>query len=232
MSPAEADRRRLFADFFATFPWHSLPRGAQGLALARGAPELADLVAERGFRIHKFDPTSADPVDTPFDFGYALEALQAEADPAAALRACARRLRPGAPFLAYLCYALDNRPRWYRALWRGSAALKTLARRQPPPVQGALAAALAAGVYWPAATAAARLERLGVGVDAWPLASHRSASFSSLRAHVEARLGAAAEPRYRAEELQEILRAAGLERVTVSDRPPFWTALAYKAPRG
>ncbi|WP_245309506.1 class I SAM-dependent methyltransferase [Bradyrhizobium retamae] len=41
-------------------------------------------------------------------------------DTRAAIRAIATKLKVGAPFLAYLCYALDNRSWRYRAIWRFS----------------------------------------------------------------------------------------------------------------
>jgi ubiquinone/menaquinone biosynthesis C-methylase UbiE len=59
------------------------------------------------------------------DFGYSLGVLHHVADREGALRAAVRALKPGAPLLIYLYYAFDNRPRWFRALWR----LSDVARR-------------------------------------------------------------------------------------------------------
>ena len=51
---------------------------------------------------------------------------------AAAIRSCAELLKPDAPLLLYLYYAFDNRPRWFRWLWRLSNAARLLIRRLPP----------------------------------------------------------------------------------------------------
>ena len=52
-------------------------------------------------------------------------------DTQAAINAVAAKLKPGAPFLVYLYYALDNRPAWYRALWRLSNLGRLIISRLP-----------------------------------------------------------------------------------------------------
>lgn len=63
-----------------------------------------------------------------FDFGYSLGVLHHVPDTDKALRDCVRTLKRGAPFLLYLYYALDNRPFWYRALWKFANALRLESR--------------------------------------------------------------------------------------------------------
>jgi len=65
-------------------------------------------------------------------FGYSLGVLHHVPNTAAAIRSCAELLKPGAPLLLYLYYAFDNRPRWFRWLWRSSNAARLLIRRLPP----------------------------------------------------------------------------------------------------
>jgi SAM-dependent methyltransferase len=59
------------------------------------------------------------------DFGYSLGVLHHVPDASAGLTACVEKLKPGAPFLLYLYYAFDNRPLWFRSLWRVSDLLFT-----------------------------------------------------------------------------------------------------------
>ena len=81
------------------------------------------------------------------DFGYSLGVLHHVPDTANAIASCARLLKPGAPLLLYLYYALDNRPAWYRALWRASDAVRRLLSRAPHPVKLAASSAIALAVY-------------------------------------------------------------------------------------
>ncbi|MCY7329778.1 MAG: class I SAM-dependent methyltransferase, partial [Saprospiraceae bacterium] len=71
-------------------------------------------------------PISVSLPDGAMDFGYSLGVLHHIPDTRAALAACVRKLKPGAPFLLYLYYAFDNRPWWFKALWRLSDVVRRL----------------------------------------------------------------------------------------------------------
>ena len=71
------------------------------------------------------------------------------------------KLKPGAPFLVYLYYALDNRPAWYRALWRMSNVGRLVMSRLPHPLRFVVSQIIAALVYWPLARTATLMSRLG-----------------------------------------------------------------------
>ena len=89
------------------------------------------------------------------DFGYSLGVLHHVPDTTAAIRSCADLLKPGAPLLLYLYYAFDNRPRWFRLLWRLSNAARLLIRRLPPRPKQLLTDLIALTVYWPLSRLAA-----------------------------------------------------------------------------
>src|SRR5690606_14689030 len=128
-----------FARYFAIFPWDDLPANAEGFDLACGSGRWARVVAPRVRRLHcidaseralavaarnlrdvnncEFDHATVDRIplaDASADFGYSLGVLHHVPEPAAAIRACVRKLKPGAPLLLYLYYALENRPKWFR----------------------------------------------------------------------------------------------------------------------
>ena len=102
------------------------------------------------------------------DFGYTLGVLHHVPDPAAGLRECVRALRPGGKLLVYLYYALDDRPWWFRLLWKltdlGRRAISGLPHRAKLP----LTTLIAAIVYWPLARLAALVERGGLPVGRFP----------------------------------------------------------------
>src|SRR6185312_11050063 len=115
------------------------------------------------------------------DFGYSLGVLHHMPDPEAGLAACVAKLKRGAPMLVYLYYAFDNRPAWFRALWRASDLARRGISRLPYPLRTAISLALAMLVYFPLARGAALAERRGWAVDGLPLAAYRHRSFYTMR---------------------------------------------------
>ena len=63
----------------------------------------------------------------------------------------ASKLKQGAPFLIYLYYALDNRPLWFRAVWRLSNLFRIVISRFPAVLRLIVSQIIAALVYWPLA---------------------------------------------------------------------------------
>jgi len=82
--------------------------------------------------------------DGSLDFCYWLGVLHHVPDTAAGIRTCVDKLKPGAPFLVYLYYAFDNRPRWFRMIWRLSELIRFAISRSPHPIRYALSQAIAA----------------------------------------------------------------------------------------
>ncbi len=252
-----AEWRALFERYFAIFPWDSLPAGAEGFDLGCGSGRWAAGVAERVGTLHCID-ASAQALDVarrrlagsgaarfhhagvseiPLapgsqDFGYSLGVLHHIPDTAAALAACVSRLKPGAPFLVYLYYAFDNRPLWFRAIWRASDLARRGISRLPFGLRKAVTSGIAALAYWPLARGAALGEAAGMAVGNWPLSSYRSTSFYTMRTDALDRLGTRLEQRFTRAQIAAMMAAAGLENVRFSDEVPFWVAVGTRAGAG
>jgi SAM-dependent methyltransferase len=233
----DVERTAAFRDYFEVFPWDELPEGARGFDLGCGSGRWAVHVAPRVGVLHCVEPSDAIDVarrnlsqfenvvfhrrtaaELPFepssmDFGYTLGVLHHVADTEGALRAAVRALKPGAPLLCYLYYALDDRPGWFRALWRASDTARKVIARQPRIVRNAICDALAGSVYYPLARAAASAEKLGVDVTHWPLAAYRHRSFYSMRTDSLDRFGTRLEKRYTKQQMTTLLESAGLTDV-------------------
>lgn len=153
------------------------------------------------------------------DFGYSLGVLHHIPDTAQALSASVRKLKPGAPFLLYVYYKMENRPRWYRALWQVSELARRSISRLPFPLRRSFAAAIAAGIYWPLARAAKV-----TGFQNMPLKIYEDSSFYTMRTDALDRFGTRLEQRFTRQEIQRMMERAGLENIRFSDRMPFWTA--------
>ena len=248
------DHREDFERYFRVFPWESLPPEPIGFDLGCGSGRWARLVAPRVGTLHCIDPSpaaldvaqrnlqgqsncrfhlaSVDDLplaDGSMDFGYALGVLHHLPDPAGGLEACARKLKPGAPFLVYIYYAFDNRPPWFRLIWRASNLLRLGISRLPFRARYAVSQALAAVVYWPLTRLSLALERRGVAVDHLPLSGYRDKSFYTMRTDALDRFGTRLEHRFTAAQIRQMMTQAGLEEITFSSSFPYWCAAGRKA---
>ncbi len=248
----EEERVAAFDAYFEVFPWNALPSDAEGFDLGCGSGRWAALVAPRVGSLHCVDPSDAIDVarqnladfsnvrfhrrtaaELPFepgsmDFGYSLGVLHHVADTEGALRKAVEALKPGAPLLVYLYYAFDNRPRWFRALWRTSDAARRVIASQPSAVRQLICDGLAGAVYFPLARSAAAAERLHVDVSSWPLSAYRHRSFYAMRTDALDRFGTRLEKRYTREQMAALLRDAGLTDIRFCSSV-FWCAVGTRA---
>lgn len=242
------DEWQLFNEHFAIFPWAKISDDAVGFEFCSASGLSASLVAQRVAQVHciEADPhlrarslralrnikgcihhsTLDDIADGSMDFGYCL--AWPEADPSRQLQLCATKLKPGAPFLTYFCYALDNRPRWFRALWKGSDLVRQGISRQPSQVRRILSTAVAAGAYWPMARLSGGLEVFGLDVESIPLSTYRRARFHTMREGAQERFAASEQARFTQIQARELLSTAGLQSITISQSPPYWTAIGHR----
>src|SRR5206468_8180188 len=131
-------------------------------------------------------------------------------DPQRGLERCVAKLRPGAPFLVYLYYALDHRPPWFRSVWRVADAARRLLCQLPFRAKRVITDVIAALVYLPLARAALIAERAGFDPEPLLLAAYRHRSFYSMRTDALDRFATRLEHRFRRVEVAARLRRAGL----------------------
>jgi SAM-dependent methyltransferase len=249
--------RATFEQYFVLFPWESLPKGSTGFDLGCGTGRWARFAAARVGRLICVDASEqalrsavrllddapncevllASAGELPFadrsmDFGYSLGVLHHTPDPAAGLADAVRTLRPGAPFLLYLYYAFDNRPLWYRTLWRLSDVARRRISSLRPRSRLIITEAIAALVYLPVARFARLVEAVGLDAERLPLAAYRHRSFYSMRTDALDRFGTRLESRFTATEVRRLMEEAGLEDVRLSDRPPYWCAVGIRRRTG
>lgn len=243
----------LFSRYFVRFPWSTLPPNAVGFDLGCGSGRWAGFVAPRVGRVHCIDASvgaldvarrnltghsncdfhlaSVDSIPLPdasMDFGYSLGVLHHVPDTAAGLRSCVAKLKPGAPFLLYLYYALDNRPAWYRLLWRFSDVLRKAISRGPYALRYFASQALGVAVYWPMGRLSAMVEFMGFDVHHMPLAYYRNCSLYTMRTDSLDRFGTRLEQRFTKPQIQEMMERAGLERITFNESMPYWVAVGHR----
>lgn len=247
------ERLRLFEQYFRIFPWNELPEDPVGLDAGCGSGRWATLAAPRVGHLHLLDASpqalaiardnlsgtpnvtfhAASVSDIPLapeslDFAYSLGVLHHVPDTLDAIRHIASKLRPGAPFLIYLYYALDNRPLWFRTIWWMTNVARLLTARMPHPARLAVSTVIAVTIYWPLARLSALVSRAGRSTHAIPLEAYKDRSFYTMRTDAYDRFCTPLEKRFTREEIAKMLLASGFERIRFSDEVPFWCAVGYK----
>ncbi len=243
-----------FDRYFSVFPWEDLPAGAEGFDLGCGSGRWARIAAVRVGKLYCIDPSEAalnvarrnladisnaechlasvDEIpllDGSMDFGYSLGVLHHVPDTGNALASCVRKLKAGAPFLVYLYYAFDNRPVWFRSVWRASDLFRRSISRLPFRLKKMVTDAIACVIYFPAAKISAALEKIGSNVDSVPLSTYRRHSFYTMRTDALDRFGTTLEQRFTRGEITAIMESAGLVNILFSEKEPFWCAVGFKA---
>lgn len=246
------ERDDIFSAYFAVFPWAKLKADAVGCDIGCGSGRWAQAVAPRVGHLHCVDPSSAIEVakrnlsgqpnvtlhkagvdDLPFangtlDFAYSLGVLHHIPDTKAAMASCVLKLKAGAPFLVYLYYAFDNKPKWFRAIWQASDVIRRFVSAQPHGLRYALSQILAFLIYFPLARAAMLGERIGLNVENWPLSGYRKNSFYTMRTDALDRFGTRLEHRFTRAEIETMMSQCGLTDIHFSDGLPYWCAVGVK----
>ena len=253
LSPA--DRAAIFNSYFHIFPWNELQPDATGLDVGCGSGRWSAMVAPRVGHLHLLDASedalavarqnlaarpnvsfhlaSVDNIplaDDALDFAFSLGVLHHVPDTVAAIRSIAAKLKAGAPFLIYLYYALDNRPWWYRAIWRASDVLRRLISRLPQGLKFLISQIIAISVYWPLARLAALVERAGFSTSAVPLESYRHRELYVMRTDAYDRFCTKLEQRFTRRQIESMLLDAGFGEICFSNAVPYWCAVGRKLP--
>jgi ubiquinone/menaquinone biosynthesis C-methylase UbiE len=247
------ERRRLFDQYFRLFPWEDLPANAEGIDAGCGTGRWATLVAQRVGHVHLLDASlqalfvakrnlagaenvtfhhasvSAIPLpDRSLDFAYSLGVLHHVPDTLGALREIASKLKPGAPFVLYLYYALDNRPIWFRVVWQLTNAAGLLISKFPARLKLSASQFIAATIYWPLARFSTFLDNMGISTRSIPLEAYKDRSFYTMRTDAYDRFCTSLEKRFTRAQIDQMLREAGFEQIVFSDQLPFWCSVARR----
>lgn len=243
----------LFNKYFNIFPWDSLPANAIGYDMGCGSGRWAMVVAPRIGKLNCIDPSfkaidvakknlahlpntvflNTSVFDKPLppnsqDFGYCLGVLHHIRNTDLALKECVNMLKPGAPFLLYLYYKFDNRPKWYFLVWKLSDILRRVISILPSFLKLFITNIIAVIVYYPLARLSLIMEKLGLNVDTFLLSSYRRTSFYTMQTDSRDRFGTPLEKRFTRNEILTLMQNAGLEYIKFSEVSPFWCAVGNK----
>jgi len=250
---ADKELKEIFDSYFSLMPKESLCKAAKGFDLGCGSGRWAKYVAPQVAELHCIDPSKealdvarmnlagrtncffhlagVDQIpfaDNSMDFGYSLGVLHHVPNTAQGIKSCVDKLKPGAPLLLYLYYAFDNRPLWFKLIWKASDILRKGLSGLPHPLKYAASQVIAALIYYPLARSALLLSGMGMNVSALPLSSYKDKSFYTMRNDALDRFGTRLEQRFTRKQIIAMMLSAGLKDISFSDKEPFWCTIGYK----
>ena len=242
-----------FLQYFSIFPWKNIPNDAEGFDMGCGSGRWAQFVAPKVHSLNCIEPSKALDVakvnlqkldnisffhettdscslnDQSQDFGYCLGVLHHIPDTQQALSDCARLLKKGAPFLLYLYYNLDNKPIWYRYIWKLSDFVRNIISILPRAIKKVSCFLIAALIYFPLSRLALLIEFFGFNVSNFLLSDYRSKPFYQMRNDALDRFGTRLEQRFSRQQIEDMLLESGFQDISFSEEMPFWTSISYKS---
>ena len=164
------------------------------------------------------------------DLAMSLGVLHHIPDTALAIKDVSRSIKPGGVFLCYLYYNLENKPAYYKLIFRSVNLVRQIISSLPQPVRRLSATIIAAFVYLPLARLSKLLSKLDRNISNLPLHHYANMPFVMLANDALDRFGTSLEQRFSKTEITEMLRAADFDLTTLkfSEIEPFWTFAVNK----
>jgi SAM-dependent methyltransferase len=159
------------------------------------------------------------------DFAMSLGVLHHIPDTGLAIKSVSSRIKPGGRFLCYLYYNLENKPVYYKAIFKVVNIVRAIVSTLPQGTKKFLASFIAIFVYWPLARLSKVLGNIGVATSSIPLHHYANMPFVMLANDSLDRFGTSLEQRFSKVQIIEMLRSANFDITTLefSDIEPFWT---------
>ena len=242
----------IFKNYFSIFPLSKLSKTSEGFDMGCGSGRWAKFIAPKVGLLHCIDPSKSIKIakkklrkfdnikyhqksldssglkKESQDFGYSLGVLHHVPKTESAIVSCVKLLKPGAPFLLYIYYSFDNRPIWFKYLWRLSNFIRFFISKLPKFLKFLICDVIALIVYYPFARFVLLSEKFDLMFKNFPLHFYRSKSFYSMRTDARDRFGTPLEKRFSKKEIHKMMQISGLEKITFRKNAPFWTAIGYK----
>ena len=168
--------------------------------------------------------------DASLDLAMSLGVLHHIPDTGLAIKDVSRAIKPGGYFLCYLYYSLENKPVYYRMIFKGVNLVRGIISNLPQRLKRLSATIIASVVYWPLARISKLLAKIGKDTSNFPLHHYADMPFVMLANDALDRFGTTLEQRFSKAQITEMVRAADFDISTLkfSDSEPFWTFTVRK----
>jgi SAM-dependent methyltransferase len=167
--------------------------------------------------------------DHTFDMALCIGVLHHLQEPVLALREAQRVVKPGGQLYFYMYYALEQRGRLYRSLFRVSDLVRRAVHRLPGRLKRTVCELIAIGVYLPLVSLARGMKAVGIRLwERMPLAYYHDKTYRIMRNDALDRFGTAREQRFTRTQIITLLHEAGFRNVRFSEGPPYWHGIAQR----
>ena len=242
-----------FLQYFNIFPLNELDPSKTGFDLGCGSGRWAKLIAPKVKMLNCIDPSQKalevaklnlqnfnninfiakqiseiEINSNTQDFGYCLGVLHHTNQLNLGLKFCNRVLKKNSPFLIYLYYDLENRPLYYKLLWKFSNFLRKIISLLPFKFKKIITDVIAILVYFPCARISLLFNLMGFNVFNIPLSDYKNKSLYTMRTDALDRFGTKLERRFSKKDIKELLLNNGFKEVVFSSNMPYWVAFCRK----
>tara|TARA_A100001035_G_C27684175_1_gene454559 strand:+ start:132 stop:956 length:825 start_codon:yes stop_codon:yes gene_type:complete len=242
-----------FIQYFSIFPDKYLNTNSIGFDAGCGSGRWAKFIAPKVKKLYCFDPSKkalqvaqknlsnykncsfecasindSSIRNESMDFGYCLGVLHHLPDTFKALEACVSKLKKNSPLLIYIYYKFDNKPLWFKFIWKLSDLIRKLICNLPFKKKLFITKLIAIFVYYPLARLSLIFEIIGFDVSNFPLSDYRKKTFYFMSTDSLDRFGTKLELRFTKSEINSMMKRAGLSHIKFSEQRPFWLAIGYK----
>ena len=164
------------------------------------------------------------PLDS-LDLAMSLGVLHHIPDTALAIKDVSLRIKPGGMFLCYLYYNLENKPFFYKLVFKAVNTVRQVISLLPQRIKRIVCSSIAAVIYWPLARFSKLINKIGMNTSNIPLHHYAEMPFVMLANDALDRFGTSLEQRFSKAEITEMLTLAGFDVSTLSfsELEPFWT---------
>lgn len=168
--------------------------------------------------------------DEAFDFVMSIGVLHHIPDTPKALKDCVKKVKKGGYFFVYLYYNLDNRGPLYKSLFHLSNIFRVIISKLPGGLKHFVCDLLALIFYMPFVLIGRLVNWFGFNKLAkrMPLHGYQNRSFFMIRNDALDRFGTRLEQRFSKKQILEMMKAAGLTDIVISDGIPFYHAVGKK----
>ena len=249
----DKDLFKAFNQYFEIFPKNILNKNNEGFDMGCGSGRWSKLISPLVKKLNCLDPSLkalnvakknlANHQNVNFynkgvnethlkpdsqNFGYCLGVLHHITDTQMGIRSCYNLLKKNSPFLIYLYYRFDNKPFWFKIIWKISDFLRKFISRLPFKIKKTITFLIAISIYYPFSRISKIFERLGFDVNNFPLSYYRNKNFYFMATDSLDRFGTKLEKRFTKKEIEKMLLDAGFVDIKFSKNAPYWVALAWK----
>ena len=168
--------------------------------------------------------------ESSLDLAISLGVLHHIPDTCQAIFDVSKKIKSGGTFLCYLYYKIEDKPLYYRAIFRIVNVVRFLISRMPHVMRMLIAKLIAFSVYIPLARYARFNLKRGKNIANIPLHHYAEMPFIMLENDALDRFGTRLEQRFNKGDIKKMLQAANFDLNTLkfSEAEPFWTFAVRK----